>query len=179
MIRYAKFKLIKKMYGFFPSIFFSEHIFTSHRTAVLRSAQYGKCCTRVYSVMSATTSVIHFSSSYFHLSTKYHFINSSVEKVSLNQEPESQFSLTVRAKFNTRVKWQVNYNSIGFWTGCQETEDSELKKEIFPIFLKWILFHCNYYFNLLFLPTHEFLLTKCLATHVWFCFLFLWQEYTL
>jgi hypothetical protein len=78
------------------SIFCMGHLFTFHRTAVLRSTQYGKICTRVYSVMSVQP---HFSNSYFNLSTKGHFINSSVEKVSLNQKPESQFSLTVRAKF--------------------------------------------------------------------------------
>ena len=95
---------------FFSQFFFlGTHIHISQNS----SAQYGKCCTRVYSVMSATTSVTHFSSSYFHLSTKYHFINASVEKVSLNQAPESQFPLTVRAKINTLIKWQVNYNSMG------------------------------------------------------------------
>ena len=47
------------MYDFFSLNFFSEHLFMSHRPAVLRSVQYGKHCTRVYSVMSLQPHVLH------------------------------------------------------------------------------------------------------------------------
>jgi len=100
VIKYAKFKLIKESVIFSFSQFFSSNTY-SFLTEVQCCAVYSMA----NSVLECTVSCLcnhicsRFSSSYFHLSTKCHFMNSSVEKVSFNEEPESQFSLTVRAKF--------------------------------------------------------------------------------